>query len=83
MEIRVLGPVEVLGETGTVNLSRRQHRLMLGILALEANNVVTTDRLIGLIWTDRPPRRSRAVIHSRMSEIRAALGDLQPECVVA
>jgi DNA-binding SARP family transcriptional activator len=79
VEVRVLGPVEVLHDGRVLNLARRQHRLLLGILALDVNHVVTTDRLMDLVWAERPPRQARAVIHSRVSEVRAALAGLQTE----
>jgi DNA-binding SARP family transcriptional activator len=74
VEFRVLGPVEVVHGDTPVRFARRQQRLVLGILALEANHVVTVDRLIDLLWNDQPPRNARAVLQSRVSEIRAYLG---------
>jgi DNA-binding SARP family transcriptional activator len=74
VEFRVLGPVEVVHATSPVQFGRRQQRLVLGILALEVNHVVTVDRLIDLLWNDHPPRQARAVLHSRVSEIRGCLG---------
>lgn len=73
MEVRVLGAVEVRITDGAVHLARRQQRLILGILAIEANRVVTRDRLSDLIWGSQPPRLARAVLQSRVSELRATL----------
>src|SRR5262249_38936068 len=73
MELRVLGPIEVLTEDGPVRLGKRQHRLILGILGMEAGRLVPAQRLIHLLWGDSPPSRPRAVLHSRISELRAAL----------
>ncbi|MEV7230811.1 MULTISPECIES: BTAD domain-containing putative transcriptional regulator [Polymorphospora] len=73
MEVRVLGPVEVVIHGAPVRLAKRQHRLILGVLAIEANRNVSSGRLIELLWGDRPPARPRAVLHSRLSELRAAL----------
>jgi DNA-binding SARP family transcriptional activator len=47
--------------------------LVLGILALEANHTVPVDRLVDLLWGDNPPRQARAVLQSRISEVRATL----------
>lgn len=73
MELRLLGPIEVLIEGVPLPLTKRQHRLILGILGLEANRPVHRDRLIELVWGPDPPRRARAALHSRVSELRTAL----------
>jgi DNA-binding SARP family transcriptional activator len=73
VEIRVLGEVEVWRADVPLCLARRQQRLLLGILAIEANELITIDRLIDLLWGDQPPRQARAVLQSRMSELRTAL----------
>lgn len=73
MEVRVLGPVEVLIGGTPVRLAKRQHRLILGILGVEVNRTVSSGQLIELLWPGRPPARPRAVLHSRMSELRALL----------
>ncbi len=73
MRLQVLGPVELSAADGPIYLARRQQRLVLGILAVEANRHVSCDQLIDLVWGGHPPRQARAVVQSRVSEIRAAL----------
>lgn len=73
LDVYVLGPVEVYQENERVHLARRQQRLIVGILALEANREVTCDRLIDLLWGHSAPRNARAVVQSRISEVRAIL----------
>jgi len=73
VEIRVLGPVEVVIHGTHLRLAKRQHRLIVGVLGIEVNRSVLSDRLIDLLWGDRPPARPRAVLHSRISELRAVL----------
>src|SRR4051812_1274966 len=55
MKIKILGPIEVVGDGGPLQLPRRQGRLALGILALEPNKVVSVERLLDLMWGDEPP----------------------------
>jgi DNA-binding SARP family transcriptional activator len=74
MEIRVLGPVEAWSGERKVSLIRRQQRLILGLLALEANRLLPRDSLVDLMWGERPPASAPAIIQSRISEIRAAFG---------
>jgi DNA-binding SARP family transcriptional activator/Tfp pilus assembly protein PilF len=48
-------------------------RFVLAVLALEANQLVTTDRLIDLTWSDRPPATARRIIQTKISRLRATL----------
>jgi DNA-binding SARP family transcriptional activator len=73
MDVRLLGPVEVWRSGRELPLRRRQQRLILGILALEANHVVAYDRLIYLLWGERPPARARDAVQTRVSELRSIL----------
>jgi DNA-binding SARP family transcriptional activator len=73
LEVRVLGPVEVVMHGTHVRLAKRQHRLIVAFLGIEVGRTVLSDRLIELLWGDRPPVRPRAVLHSRISELRAVL----------
>jgi len=76
MEVRVLGPVEAWHDGALVRFARRQQRLVLGILALQPNQPMPGERLIDLLWGERPPVRARAVLQSRVSELRATLAAL-------
>ncbi|HKO20337.1 MAG TPA: BTAD domain-containing putative transcriptional regulator [Acidobacteriaceae bacterium] len=60
-----------------MNLARRQQRLLLGLLALQSNTRVSSDQLIDYLWGDRPPQRARAIIQTRISELRAVLSCLE------
>lgn len=73
MEIRVLGPLEVVRDGHAIQISRRQSRTLLGILALDANRPVLPDRLIDLLWGANPPQNPRSIIQVRISEIRSIL----------
>lgn len=77
MEFRVLGPVEAWHNGDTLHFARQQQRLVLGILALEANTMVSRDQLVELLWGDRAPQRATAVVQSRVSEVRAMLDSTQ------
>jgi DNA-binding SARP family transcriptional activator len=73
VELQLLGPVRVRCDAGWVNVGVRKRRLVLAVLALEANRLVTVDRLIDLIWPDQPPATARGIIHSHISCLRAML----------
>jgi DNA-binding SARP family transcriptional activator/tetratricopeptide (TPR) repeat protein len=73
MEIRVLGPVEIWHEGNQIPLARRQQRLLLGALSLEVNRLRPVEHLIEFLWGEHPPRQARAVVQTRISELRAIL----------
>jgi DNA-binding SARP family transcriptional activator/tetratricopeptide (TPR) repeat protein len=73
VEILVLGPVEVRHRGRSLPFSRQQERFILGVLALEVGRPISTDRLIDLVWGPNPPRSARAVLQTRVSELRNGL----------
>ncbi len=73
MDIKILGSIEVWHDHRQIFFARQQQRLILGILALSVNKLVLSDRIIDLVWGDRSPAKARAIVQSRISEIRARL----------
>jgi DNA-binding SARP family transcriptional activator/tetratricopeptide (TPR) repeat protein len=73
MEFRLLGPVAIHVDGRAVNAGLRQQRFVLAVLALQVNRLVSTERLMDLIWPDGPPATARRVIHSQVSQLRATL----------
>ncbi len=74
MEFRILGPLEV--EEGGVRLALGGplQRLVLAELVLDANRVVSTDRLIDALWGSEPPDTARATLLAYVSRLRGLLG---------
>ena len=52
MDFRLLGPLEVAGDEGSLTLGGIKQRSLLAMLLLHANEVVSTDRLIDELWGD-------------------------------
>ncbi len=75
MEFRVLGPVEVMGPDGPLATGGRRQRLLLAHLLVRANQLVTTDALIDLLWDEEPPEGARNALQVSISRLRRALGD--------
>jgi DNA-binding SARP family transcriptional activator/tetratricopeptide (TPR) repeat protein len=73
VEFELLGPVRAVCDGAPINVGVRKQRFVLAILALDANRMVPVDRLVDLIWPDRPPVTARSVIHGHISAIRGAL----------
>ena len=55
MEYRVLGPLEVRKDDGPLPLGGAKQRALLALLLLNANRVVSRERLIDELWGDEPP----------------------------
>ena len=75
MEFRLLGPLEVLGDDGaSVQLGGKRPRAVLAMLLLNANEPVSTDRLIDGIWGESPPTSGPGAIQVHVHALRKALG---------
>ena len=74
LEIRVLGPLQVLRDGHAVDLGPPRQRALLAILVLSANEVVSWERLIDQLWGERPPASAPNMIQVYVSRLRKALG---------
>lgn len=81
MEFRLLGPVEVANDTGSLALGGAKVRTLLAALLLAPGRVVATDRLVDIIWDDEPPPTARALIQTYVSALRRAIGDIDTEII--
>lgn len=72
-EIRLLGPVEVIGPLGPATLHGARQRAVLGALALNAGTTVPRERLIDVLWDENPPRTAVRSLRSHVSRVRQSL----------
>jgi len=70
--LQLLGPVEAIQDGHRLSLGPPKRRAMLTALALDANRVVSLDRLTQSIWT-APPASAVANLRSHAGELRHAL----------
>ena len=75
MDFRLLGPLEVAGDEGSLTLGGIKQRSLLAMLLLHANQVVSTDRLIDALWGASPPFTCGKSIQVYVSRLRKAIGD--------
>jgi DNA-binding SARP family transcriptional activator len=75
MEFRILGPLEVANGDEIIALASAKQRALLAILLLNANQVVSSDRLIDELWGEQSPESGRTALQVLMSKLRKALGD--------
>ncbi|MDT5037048.1 MAG: hypothetical protein QOE03_2233 [Micromonosporaceae bacterium] len=73
MELRILGPLEVLASGGPVALGGPRPRTLLAVLALEPNRVVPVERLVDAVWDEAPPPTARSQLQMCVSGLRRAL----------
>jgi DNA-binding SARP family transcriptional activator/predicted RNA-binding Zn ribbon-like protein len=74
MEFLLLGPFEAHDGGCPVAIgNRRQERCLLAILLLHADRLVTTERLMDLVWDGEPPATARGTIQTYVGRIRRAL----------
>ncbi|MGY1683307.1 FxSxx-COOH system tetratricopeptide repeat protein [Geodermatophilus sp. SYSU D01176] len=73
MEIKVLGPLEVWGPGGLLEVGGVKQRAVLAMLALHLNEVVSTDSLVEGLWGERAPAGARNTVHVYVSRLRKAL----------
>jgi predicted ATPase/class 3 adenylate cyclase/DNA-binding SARP family transcriptional activator len=75
LELGLLGPFEVRIDHGApVALGGVRQRALLAVLALHANQVVSTDRLIDELWGEHPPSTAVHTVQVFVSRLRGALG---------
>jgi DNA-binding SARP family transcriptional activator len=73
MEIRILGPLEVVVEGDPVDLPSGKARLLLAALVVHANQVVSTDRLFEFLWHDQPPDSAANTLQTYVAHLRRSL----------
>src|SRR3954469_15710279 len=75
MEFRLLGPLEVAGTDGALELGGAKQRALLAMLLLHAGEVVSADRLIDTLWGATPPLRAGKSIQVYVSRLRKTLAE--------
>jgi DNA-binding SARP family transcriptional activator/class 3 adenylate cyclase/energy-coupling factor transporter ATP-binding protein EcfA2 len=71
----VLGPFEVVVGERSVPLGGARQRLVLAGLVANANTVVSSDRLIDIVWGDEPPSTALSTLQKYVHRLRASFGD--------
>ena len=74
LEFRILGPLEVAADGEPLQLSGQKQRALLALLLLDANRVVSTDRIVDALWGAEPPRTAATSLQNFVSQLRKLLG---------
>lgn len=70
---RVLGPIEAIVDDRVVELGSPKTRLLLACLLVQANSVVSSDRLIDAVWGDTPPASESVALQKQVHQLRSLL----------
>jgi DNA-binding SARP family transcriptional activator len=73
MEFGILGPLEVRVDGRPVPVTAPKQRTLLAALLLQANQVVSSERLIEVLWGEDPPASARAALQSHVLQLRRLL----------
>jgi DNA-binding SARP family transcriptional activator/pimeloyl-ACP methyl ester carboxylesterase len=73
VEFRILGPVEVTRGGETLAVGGARTRAVLALLLLNANRVVSADRLARELWPGLGPDKAAANLQVRLTQLRGAL----------
>jgi predicted ATPase/DNA-binding SARP family transcriptional activator len=72
-EIRVLGPLELIGEGRPLSLAAPKERRLLVALVAEVGKTRSSDALTDAIWGDSPPRSAPKLLQVYVSKLRKRL----------
>ncbi|MGP3999348.1 BTAD domain-containing putative transcriptional regulator [Streptomyces sp. 8N706] len=75
MRYRILGPLGLWRDGRQIPLAPAKWRMLLAVLLCDANQVVSTDRLVEELWGARPPSSVSKLLQGYVSRVRRALGD--------
>ncbi|MFC8721632.1 BTAD domain-containing putative transcriptional regulator [Kitasatospora sp. NPDC057198] len=73
LDVRLLGPLEIEAQGKLLAIGGHRSRCLLATLLLNANSVVSADRLIDVMWEDAP-QSARQQIHNTVGALRRIVG---------
>ena len=71
----ILGPLEVRRGGGVIGIGGPRQRALLALLLCNSNRVLSRDRLIDELLSDRPERASDRMLRVQVSRLRKSLAD--------
>ncbi len=74
MQFRILGPLEVLENERALNIGGSKQRGILAVLLLNANEAVSSARLVDALWEEQPPPTAQKALQVYISQLRGKLG---------
>jgi DNA-binding SARP family transcriptional activator len=81
VSFRVLGPVTATVDGSELNITAPRQRALLADLLVNANQTISSSKLIDGIWGSSPPQHPESALHIVVSRLRRALGVVAPRLV--
>ncbi|BCB88722.1 hypothetical protein Psuf_060350 [Phytohabitans suffuscus] len=72
-EVHLLGPFSVSVNAARLQIESARQRVLLAVLALQANRAVPRGELIEALWGDAPPDSYAGLIHTYVARLRKVL----------
>jgi DNA-binding SARP family transcriptional activator len=74
VEFLVLGPLEARSGGRVLQVGGPKQRVLLALLLLNANEIVSRDRLVDSLWGEHPPESAQRSLDAYVSRLRTVLG---------
>jgi predicted ATPase/class 3 adenylate cyclase len=72
--VRLMGSVGLAIDGRPIDVGGPKPQCILGVLALSAGRPVSTDRIIDLVWDERPPATALRTVQSCAASLRRSMG---------
>lgn len=74
MRFDILGPLEVVGENGAIDLPPGRARTLLLLMLTRPNEALTIDALVDELWNGSAPPSAGKIVQGYVGQLRRALG---------
>ena len=74
MDFRILGPLHISRDGRPLSLGGHRQMVLVGLLLLHANEVISAERIIDVLWGETPSATARKALQIYVSRLRQALG---------
>jgi len=75
VELRLLGPVDVVVDGRAIGIGSGKQRVVLAVLASAPRTVVGADALVDALWGERPPASAHGTLRSLVARLRRTLDE--------
>jgi DNA-binding SARP family transcriptional activator len=82
-EFRILGPLEMLAGSRRLELGGSRQQIVLAMLLLNANGVVSVDRLEEAVYGEQPPPTARTQVMIAISALRRLLATCSDDATIS
>jgi DNA-binding SARP family transcriptional activator len=72
-EFKILGPLEVVDENGSVGLGSGKQRALVALMLLHAGELLSTDRIVDELWGESPPKTVTTSLWNLITQLRKLL----------